>query len=228
MASYRVLVIPDLHCPGMLPSFPAFLQRIYDKHRCNKVVAIGDIADFHSMSYHEPEPSLKSVDDEITATRKQLSEITSRFPKVEYLMGNHCALIERKAVTAGLSSRLVKPINEILGLPKGWKTYPRYHKLIIDDVIYLHGDAAKGGQFAALKTAQAEHLSVVMGHLHSQSGAWFYANERNRIFGCATGCGIDREALQFSYGTKFTSKPLISCAVITDKGRLPIVEPMYL
>lgn len=228
MPKYRVLVIPDLHCPGMLPSFPAFLQGIYDKYQCNKVVAIGDIADFHSMSYHEPEPSLKSVDDEIVATRSQLSEITSRFPKVEYLMGNHCALIERKAVTAGLSSCLVKPINDVLGLPKGWKTYPRYHKLIIDDVIYTHGDAAKGGQFAALKTAQAEHMSVVMGHLHSQSGAWFYANERSRIFGCATGCGIDREALQFSYGTKFTSKPVISCAVILDKGRLPIVEPMYL
>jgi hypothetical protein len=161
----------------MLPSFPAFLQKIHDKYKCNKIIAIGDIADFHSMSYHEPEPNLKSVDDEITATRHQLSKITSRFPKVEYLMGNHCSLIERKAVTAGLSSCLVKPINDVLGLPKGWKTY---------------------------------------------------ANERSRIFGCATGCGIDREALQFSYGTKFTSKPIISCAVILDNGRLPIVEPMYL
>jgi hypothetical protein len=212
----------------MLPSFPAFLQKIHDKYNCNKIIAIGDIADFHSMSYHEPEPNLKSVDDEITAARDQLLAITSRFPKVEYLMGNHCALIERKAITAGLSSCLVKPINDVLGLPKGWKTYPRYYKLIVDDVIYTHGDAAKGGQFAALKTAQAEHMSVVMGHLHSQSGAWFYANERSRIFGCATGCGIDREALQFSYGTKFTSKPIISCAVILDNGRLPIVEPMYL
>lgn len=228
MANNRILVIPDLHCPGMLKQFPSFLQKIYDKYDCNKVVAIGDIADFHSMSYHEQVPSLRSVDDEITATQEQLRQITKRFPKVEYLMGNHCALIERKAVTAGLSSSLVKPINEILDLPDGWKIYPRYHKLIIDDVIYTHGDGAKGGQFAALKTAQAEHLSVVMGHLHSQSGTWFYANERNRIFGCATGCGIDREALQFSYGVKFPTKPIISCAVVLDKGRLPIVEPMYL
>jgi hypothetical protein len=228
MPNHRVLVIPDLHSPGMLSSFPEFLQGIYDKYRCNKVVAIGDIADFHSMSYHEQMPNLRSVDDEVTATQEQLAEVTRRFPKAEYLKGNHCCLIERKAVTAGLSASLVRPINEILNLPRGWKAYPRYHKLIIDDVIYTHGDAAKGGQFAALKTAQAEHMSVVMGHLHSQSGAWYYANERSRIFGCATGCGIDREALQFSYGIKFPTKPIISCAVILDKGRLPIVETMYL
>lgn len=224
----RVLVIPDLHAPGMLPAFPAFLQKIYDKYSCNKVVAIGDIADLHSISYHEQEPSLRSVDDELERTRKQLKQITSRFPKVEYLMGNHCALIERKAITAGLSTAFLRPIQEIFDLPKSWKVYPRFSKLIIDGTMYQHGDAAKGGQFAALKTAQAEHMPVVMGHLHSQSGAWFYANERDRIFGCAVGCGIDREALQFNYGTKFPTKPIISCAVILDKGRLPIVEPMQL
>jgi hypothetical protein len=55
-----------------------------------------------------------------------------------------------------------------------------------------------------------------MGHLHSQAGVWYSANQKSIIFGMAVGCGIDRGHMQMYYGTKFTSKPVISCGVVVS------------
>jgi len=223
-----VLVIGDTHCPGMLHSYIDFLITVTEKYRCTKVVHIGDLVDFNCLSYHERNPDLPSVADELEKAISQVSMLVSAFPKVEVMTGNHDALLERKAITAGISSSLIKPLKQVLRLPSGWKIHPRYHKLVIDNVIYQHGDCGKGGQGAAYKNALAEHMSVVQGHFHSQAGVSYYANERNRIFGMQTGCGIDHTALQFAYGVKFNSKPIVSCGVILDKGRLPVIEAMVL
>lgn len=225
--THRVLVIGDTHTPGMLSGYPDFLMKIHDKYQCNKIVHIGDLVDFHCLSYHERNPDLPSVPDEIERSIAQIALLSEMFPRVELLMGNHDALLERKAITSGISPSLVKRFAQVFDLPRSWKIHPRYTKLIIDDVLYQHGDAGVGGQQAALKNAMREHMSVVQGHFHSQSGVWYYANERSRIFGVQTGCGLDYKALQFAYGIKFSAKPIVSCAVILD-GKQAIIEPMEL
>jgi hypothetical protein len=41
------------------------------------------------------------------------------------------------------------------------------------------------------------------------------------------GCGIDRQHQQMAYGTKFSSKPIISCGVVID-SQTAFVERMTL
>ena len=214
---YPVLVIGDTHCPAMLAGYPAFLTQIHSKYACKTVVHIGDLIDLHSISYHENDPDCDSPSAELDKAIAQVALITKCFPKAHYLMGNHCSLIQRKATTAGLSSKMLKPLKDLLSLPKGWTVHPRYTKLMLDDhVIYQHGECGKQGQFAALQNAKSEFCSVVMGHLHSQAGVWYTANQKKAIFGMATGCGIDAGHMQMSYGVKFASKPVVSCGVVVS------------
>lgn len=210
-----VLVVGDLHCPAMLPDYPEFLYRVYSQYNCKDIVFIGDLVDFHCFSYHERDPDV-AVSSELDKAIDQLATLRELFPRASVLMGNHDALIERQAITAGLSSRVLRPFSELLELPKQWIVYPRYHKLICNGVLYQHGDQGKGGQQAALKNAQAEFMSVVQGHHHSQCGVWYHANENKLIYGLQTGCGVDRSHLQMTYGVKFSAKPIIGCGVVVD------------
>lgn len=41
------------------------------------------------------------------------------------------------------------------------------------------------------------------------------------------GCGIDRNSYAMAYGKNFP-KPFISCAVVLNDGKTPILEPMEL
>ena len=223
----RTLVIGDTHCPAMLDGYPEFLTRIYDKYGCSRVVMIGDLVDLHSQSYHEKSPDRKNPAEELDAAKEQITELVNMFPNVSLLIGNHDALVERQATTAGISAAFLKPFKEQFELPRGWTVYPRYHKLVVDGVIYQHGDQGKGGQFAALKNAQSEFCSVVQGHHHSQSGVWYHANENSLVFGMQTGCGINRHHMQMAYGTKFSAKPIISCGVVVD-SQTAFVERMTL
>ena len=210
-----VLVVGDLHCPAMLSDYPEFLHRVYSDYHCKDVVFIGDLVDFHCFSYHEHDPDI-AASSEIDKAIEQLDILKELFPRASVLMGNHDSLIERQAMTAGLSSRVLRPFAELLCLPKSWVIYPRYHKLICNGVLYQHGDQGKGGQQAALKNAQAEFMSVVQGHYHAQCGIWYHANENKLIYGLQTGCGVDRSHLQMTYGVKFSAKPIVGCGVVAD------------
>lgn len=222
----RVLVIGDTHCAGMLKKYPAFLSNVYKEYRCNRVVHIGDAVDNSSISFHDKHPGMCSPAEEYKKAKAQLHELYSRFPKLDLITGNHDALSERQATAAGLLPDWIRDFRDLWDVPK-WKVHPRFGYVEIDGCRYEHGDAGKGGQFGALKTAQARFQSIIMGHLHGQAGVWWHANGNARVFGLAVGCGIDWKLLQFEYGIKFTSKPVIGCGVVLD-GKLPIFVPMDL
>jgi hypothetical protein len=224
--THPVLVVGDIHAPAMLEGYPDFLQRVYDRWNCRDVVFIGDLVDFHCFSYHERNPDV-AVSSEIDAAIDQIAVLTEMFPRASLLIGNHDDLVQRQAMTAGLSSRVLVSFKELLNLPKTWNVYPRYHKLICNRVLYQHGDQGKGGQQAALKNAHSEFMSVVQGHHHSQCGIWYHSNESKLIFGMQTGCGIDRTHMQMAYGTKFSAKPIIGCGVVVDSVTA-YVETMHL
>ena len=224
----RVFVIPDLHCPVMLPKFLTFLQRTRDKHRCTKVVSIGDIVDWSSISYHPKAPSLKNSEAEFEKAYKQVAKVVKAFPRAQHMIGNHDCLTERQAGDAGLPLSVLKSFGDLWGLGKKWTVHPRYADLVIDGVIYRHGDKGKGGQHnPALANAQCEHASVVQGHFHACAGVNYFANLKTRIFGLQVGCGVDHDTAAMSYGAKFSKKPILGCGVVID-GETAIFEPMKL
>lgn len=222
----RVLVIGDTHAPAMHPDYIDFLKDIYHKHKCTRVVHIGDLVDWNAISFHEKDPSMPSAADEFMEASKQVRALHKAFPEVDYLIGNHSALPQRKATMIGLPEGVLKDFKTLWGLD-GWTIHPRFADLVIDGVIYRHGDKEKGGQMAALKNAQGQFNSLVQGHLHSQAGVNYHANQNGCIFGLGVGCGVDHHHPAMNYGRIYAAKPILGCGVVYS-DKLAFFEPMFL
>jgi len=222
----RVLVIADTHCPAMHSGYIDFLLSIFHKHRCTRVVHIGDLVDWNAISFHEKDPSMPSAADEFVSAAKQVRAIHKAFPEVDYLVGNHSALPERKAQSVGLPPEVILNFKTLWGLD-GWTIHPRFTDLLIDGVIYRHGDKEKGGQMSALKNAQAQFKSLVMGHLHAQAGINYHANQDDIVFGMNVGCGVDHHHPAMNYGRVYAAKPILGCGVVYSP-KLAFFEPMFI
>ncbi len=224
----RVLVIGDTHCPAMLDEYPDFLAQTYETWDCDRVVHIGDLADFHAISFHQKQFGLESIEHEMEAAREQVATLTSLFPKVDYLTGNHTALPARQAAEVGLPPSLMLSLSAILDLPKGWNVHPRHYDLNIDGVIYRHGDKGRSNQInAAFLNAQNEFQSLVQGHFHAQAGVVYGANQRDRYFGLQVGCGTDPRSDYMAYSNVYSKRPLLGCGIVLD-GEYAAFEPLML
>lgn len=227
----RVLVIGDTHAPCMLEGYIPFLKSVKRRYKCDTIVHIGDLVDWAALSYHEKLPHLKNPNMEFKAALKQVRKLYKAFPDCTWLLGNHDTLTERQATTIGLPSCALKEYGDLWEVPN-WDVVPRFDSVIIDGVLYQHGDRGKGGDMAAMKNAKIEFRSVVQGHHHTQGGCWYTANQRpthegGRVFGLQTGCGVDHKLAAMAYGKKYSQKPLIGCGVVID-GIRAYFEPMEL
>lgn len=223
----RVLIIGDTHCPVMHRGYVRHCARTRDKYKCTRVVHIGDAADNCALSFHKKPSHLRDARQEYAKAKKQLSSLHRSFPKLDWLIGNHDALPYRWCEEVGIDPSMMRDPVDMFGL-KGWRSHSRYTQLMLDGVIYQHGDRGKGGQrLAALANAKEEFCSVVQGHHHGQAGAEFFANKEKLVFGMQVGCGIDAKAAAMEYGIKFNRKPVLGCGVVID-GETPIFVPMGL
>ena len=222
----NVLVIGDTHCPAMIDGYVPFLKKIHKKHKCTKVVHIGDLVDLASISFHPKAPSLKNSEEEFAKASKQVAKLYKAFPSVTWLIGNHDALTERQAGEVGLPLTVLKDYSELGGV-HNWDVIPRFGSVEIDGVMYQHGDRGLGGAMAASRNAKAEYCSVVQGHLHAQAGVVYNANQRICTFGMQVGCGVDHRVEAMSYGKKYNQKPIVGCGVVLN-GKTAIFEPMPL
>lgn len=209
----------------MRKGYVGFLSRIAELHKVTRIIHLGDVVDWCSISYHERHPGNTNAEAEFEKAHKQVAQLAERFPKADWMIGNHDALTERQAISAGLPTSCLRDYQDLWGVK--WKVHERFAKLTIDGVVYAHGDSGRGGQGAALKQAKDNFCSTVIGHYHAQAGVQWWANKNARIFGMSVGCGIDAAALQFSYGKPFAAKPLLGCGVVID-GERAIWEPWVL
>jgi len=221
-----VLVIGDCHAPCMHKDYIPFLKKMQKKHGCKRVVHIGDLVDWSAISYHEKDPRMPGLKEEFEAAWKQVRELHAAFPEVDFLVGNHDALPYRKAQTIGLSEDMLRSFEDFWAL-EGWTIHPRFHDLIIDGVVYRHGDKCKGGQMAAHKNSVAEFRSLVQGHLHAQAGIVYHANQDACVFGMQVGCGCDHKHPAMNYGRVYAAKPIVGCGVVYS-SRLAFFEPAFL
>lgn len=222
-----LLVIGDTHCPTMLENYVEFLKEVQRKHKVRQdaVVHIGDLVDLHCLSFHKKTPEHVAADFEYKKALVQIRTLTKAFPKCQMLMGNHDALPMRLAVEIGLPTNYLKNFNNIFNLPKGWRVHPRYHQLVINNVVYQHGDR---GRNSAILNAKSEFRPVCQGHHHSKAGVEFFANSKERIWAMQTGCGVDHLHASMAYSMKYAQKPIIGCGVVANNGKTPIFEPMLI
>ena len=209
----------------MLEGYPEWCMEVFSQWEVERIIHIGDLADFHAASFHDSEIGFYDAVSEMDAARYQIQHMEGVFgPDVEVLIGNHDANLGRKMKANGLDPSLLRTPSDIWGV--NWEFYPRYAKLIIDDVIYMHGDQGRGGKTPALAKAEGEWMSVVCGHHHSSAGAWYGCNANTRYFGLNVGCGVDHKHAVMAYGASFAAKPMLGCGVVIDG--VPYFEPMPL
>ena len=217
----RVLHIGDLHLPFTHPKYLAFCKKQYKKWNCNKVIFAGDVVDHHAMSYHESDPDGRSAGDEFTLAKKLIKPWYKAFPKAHVTVGNHDAILNRRAMTHGIPSVMIRALDDLYGTPK-WKWVL---EVKVDDVLYIHGKGC--GKNAALDTAMKERMSIAQGHSHSWAGVQFTTSTKDRLFGLNSGCGINVDEYAFAYQKKFSVRPVLGCGVVLD-GVQPIFIPMEL
>ena len=218
----RVLVIPDLHVPFHHQDAFKFLAAVKRKYKPNEVINLGDLEDWHSISMHDHDPEGLSAGDELKELRKQVKPLFKMFPKMKICTSNHGSLPFRRAFKFGLPSELIKSYREILQAPKGWVWADQWE---VDKIIFEHGDPFSGQQ-AAIKAAEQNMQSTVIGHVHSFAGIQYSANSRHLIFGFNVGCLIDKDAYAFAYAKKIKRKPILGCGLIVDG--VPTFIPMQL
>lgn len=224
-----VLAIPDTHCPCMRDDFVEFLQEVDYEYGCTRYVHLGDLVDWHALSFHETEHGLESAQEEYRKAKEQVHKLSKAFPNVDWLIGNHDCLPMRKAATVGIGAELMRSYEEVWELPFGWEVHPRYHKLEIDGVLYQHGDQEKGGQscIPAVKNAESNFQSLVQGHWHTTAGVQWFQNHKHLVFGMQPGTGIVSQHPAMAYAAKNAKKPFNGCGVVSD-GFYPTVIPMDL
>lgn len=217
-----VLAIPDLHCPFQHPDAFKFLQAVKKKYKPNKVVCLGDEMDGHAISMHDSDPDGMSAGKELEQAKVELNKLYKIFPNVLVCTSNHGSLPYRRAYKFGIPKAFLKSYKEFLDAPQGWEWADEHE---IDNVIYEHGESFSGQQ-GAIKSANANMQSTVIGHIHSFAGIQYSANQKHLIFGFNVGCLIDNAAYAFAYGKKFKAKPILGCGIIVDG--IPTFIPMIL
>jgi hypothetical protein len=218
------LIIADRHAPFTHPDYLDFCVETSRKFRCTDVVDIGDGVDQHAISYHDHDPDGDAAGEELAKARAALAPWFKAFPKGRSCIGNHDALIYRKAFSAGLPRAFLKSFAEIYGAPSGWEFGFEFD---FGTWRAFHGTGTSGAQ-AAFKAALSARQSTVSGHVHTAAGVHFHASSRDLLWGMNVGCGIDRKAYAFAYGRDFKDKPILGCGVVLEGGTLPLFIPMPL
>ena len=156
----NVLIIGDLHAPFTHKQYLQFVRHQQELYKCGTVIFIGDIVDFHYSSFHDTDPDGLSAKEEHSLSGIQLEEWYKMFPNCYCVIGNHDAIIKRKCFANGISTNYLKDWNDLFNAPKGWKFVD---EIIIKGILYTHGTNK------ALKRMMDSRISVVQGHLHTES-----------------------------------------------------------
>ena len=207
----RVLVIGDLHEPYCHPAYFAFVRDLGKQYRCNRTVFIGDVVDWHSISFHAKHPAAPGPEDEYGLARKAVKRWRKAFPKATVCIGNHDQRVIRLAETVNIPEGMLRSYKDIWDTP----TWDWVDNTIIDGVYYFHGTGTSGAH-PAYNSMQKHLMSVVQGHNHSASGVKWRANPERRIFGMDVGCGVDQKRMAFAYGQNQILRSILSAAVVID------------
>jgi hypothetical protein len=222
MTKSTTLILSDLHYPFAHPDHLDFLKAVKKKYKPDHVVCIGDEVDSHGLSNWDHDPDGMSAGDELKKALKDLQKLYKVFPDVKVCTSNHTARPFRRAYKYGIPRAYMKDYKEFLQAPKGWQWSDYWE---IEGILFEHGEGFTGAQ-GAIKAAEGNAQSTVIGHIHSFAGIMWSANPRQLIFGMNVGCLIDRDSYAFAYGAKIKHKPILGCGVIVDG--VPFIVPMTL
>ena len=215
--SVNVLCIGDLHEPFCFEGYREHCYNTYHKYNCNTVVFIGDLIDLHYSSFHTADPDGYGAGNELERAINKIKLWYDLFPVAKVCIGNHDAIVRRKAFEAGISKKWVRDFDEVLGVPN-WE-FREVHK--IGNVIYTHGTGTSGRSAAVNKSLQFQD-NTVQGHIHTESSIIW----EGKNWGMQVGCGVNRESYAMAYAKFFPKTYKLACGGILDNGKQPIIIPL--
>lgn len=188
-----------------------FCKDLYDKYQCDTVVFIGDVVDWHAISFHARHPDSPGPKDEYAQALEATQKWFETFPVAKVCIGNHDERVIRLAETVNIPAQFIRDYNEMWHTP----TWDWQYEHVIDNVYYMHG-TGHGGMHPAFTAVGKMLMSVVMGHIHTAAGIKWRANPTQRIFGMDVGCGIDEKNPAFKYAQHFKARSILGAGVILD------------
>lgn len=218
----RVLVISDLHEPCSRPGALKFCRDLRTKYKTNKTVFIGDVTDWHSISFHAKHPEMPGPKDEFELAYKCLQKWHKAFPKAIICLGNHDRRIERLAETVNIPKKFIRGYSDI------WKTkgWDWVDDVVIDDVLYNHGEGSGSSMYPAYNRVRRMGMSCVLGHHHKAGGVKWMVNPLRRMFGMDTGALIDDKTMAFAYNKFSVERSVLSACVVLDGIPQHIIMPV--
>lgn len=208
-----VLAIPDLHAKYQHQDAWDFLRDLKNEYKPDKVIGLGDEAEFAGIGFHDINPNMPSSSDELEDTKAELKKgLYKIFPEMDVCTSNHTSRPFRRAMKYGLPTQFIRDYREFLEAPKGYRWQDSWE---YDGVLYIHGEGFSGKN-AAIQAAISHQQSVVIGHIHSWAGVQYVRTSKRQIFGLNSGCLIDDKALAFRWAKHFATKVTLGASVIID------------
>jgi len=215
----NVLAIGDLHAPATRKGYLEFNKDLCEAWDIDEVILIGDVIDWHAISFHAQNPECPGPKDEYKLAKHCVKEWHIAFPSAKVCIGNHDERPRRLARAMKIPDCLVKDYGDMWDTPN-WTWDWKFN---VDEVSYRHGTGCSGIH-PAWNLMNKIHQSCVIGHCHARAGVKWGCNENSRFFGADTGCGVDEKMYQFAYGKDYPVRPFLSSVVIIDG--IPYLEPM--
>lgn len=201
----RILLISDAHGPYQHPDFFPFMRALKKKYKPDLVISMGDLSDFHDISFHDSDPDLMSAGDELKALQKFAQDLEKIFPNLYIIGSNHGDLPARRAFASKMPKSFLRPYNEIYGVGKGWKFVD---ELYLEDggklYYFVHGISKNG-----LKLAKERGVCTAQGHYHTEFRIDYASNPRDLLWSLQVGCLIDKDSLAFKYDALNQTRPII-------------------
>lgn len=157
----RMIILPDLHAPFILEGALDECKKYRDKYQITDFACTGDVVDFHKSSFHKSEIDAYNADKELELAIKQLKPWHDEFPNMLISKGNHDDIPIRQFKEAGLSQKLMKPLNEAIECP----TWSFKIKQDLGHNTELHHGIGR----ASHTMAKEEGKNIIMGHKHSKT-----------------------------------------------------------
>ena len=196
----KVLLLSDIHFPYHDEKALTTALKYGKDNNVDTIFINGDMIDFYQLSFHEKDPRVTSIADELDMARDFFKSLRKNFPKamIYYITGNHEYRLERylrvKAPelldVAEFRIDVLLKVAEfgIHYLEHGTKCY--FGKLLVE-----HGDKMKGSGgvnparslFAKLKR------HAICGHFHRTSEATEKVYDGDVVVTYSTGCLCELE-----------------------------------
>jgi len=220
-----ILMVPDLHIPYEHPDALEFIKAVKKSYTPNLVINLGDMLDFHAISFHDNDPDLLSAGDELELSVKKIAEWEKVIPE-QYIVGsNHGDLPLRKFLANGIPKDLIKSYNDIYEVGEKWKFVDdltiETESIHLPDLYVAHGIRKN-----ALQVAQQRGQRFICGHFHEDFSIKYAGNPNSLIWAVMSGCLIDKKSRAFAYNKLNLNRPLLGCTVVLYG--VPMLIPMIL